>query len=340
MQLEPDSDQLEIIAAATSLLDQQLPMERLHTDAEPAYAVEDGSLRVLAEAGWLGIAAPEEINGAGLSIVEEALLFVEFGRRLISPLSIVSSVGARVAIAAGDNTRAAAIVDGTAGVALATCEAFAESSPDALRGEMRFYGAHNATVAVCDVDGQLYLFDCTGVGDGNLDCLDTFVSMTRPAAIEAPVFARVTDPQIGLCGPVLAAAMMLGLAEAARDMLVEYAKVRHTFGRPIGAYQAVRHPCADMTARCELVKAQLYWAAAAIRDGRPDAGMHTATARTLAQEAARQCADTNIQLHGAMGFTDEIDAHLLLKRTLLLSQWFGSADDRLDIVLKGHLDRD
>ena len=68
--------------------------------------------------------------------------------------------------------------------------------------------------------------------------------------------------------------------------------------------------------------------------------MHVATARTLAQETARKCADTNIQLHGAMGFTDEIDAHLLLKRTLLLSQWFGSADERLDVVLHGRLEQD
>jgi alkylation response protein AidB-like acyl-CoA dehydrogenase len=118
--------------------------------------------------------------------------------------------------------------------------------------------------------------------------------------------------------------MLIGLAEAALHLIVEYAKVRETFGRPIGSYQAVRHPCADMATRVEAARAQLWYAAAALKEGRAEAPVHLNAAKHLANQAAVANADACIQLHGGIGVTDEHDAHLLLKHALLLSRVFGS----------------
>jgi alkylation response protein AidB-like acyl-CoA dehydrogenase len=118
--------------------------------------------------------------------------------------------------------------------------------------------------------------------------------------------------------------MLVGMGEAALDLIVEYAKVRETFGRPIGTYQAVRHTCADMAVRLEAARAQLWYAATAAKEDRADAPVHIDAAKHLANETAMQCVDANIQLHGGIGVTDEHDAHLLLKHCMLLTRLFGS----------------
>jgi alkylation response protein AidB-like acyl-CoA dehydrogenase len=132
--------------------------------------------------------------------------------------------------------------------------------------------------------------------------------------------------------------MLLGLAEAALDMIVEYAKVRETFGKPIGAWQAVRHTCADMAVANEGARAQLWYAATALKEGRGDAQAHLDAAKHLANEAALFATDATIQLHGGIGVTDEHDAHLLMKHAVLLSRLFGSRNALLAGLLHAELE--
>jgi alkylation response protein AidB-like acyl-CoA dehydrogenase len=153
----------------------------------------------------------------------------------------------------------------------------------------------------------------------------------------APLLPRAGDPQIWWHGSLLAAAMLVGQAEGARDMILEYAKFRQTFGRPIGAYQAVRHPIAEMTARAEHARCQTYYASLALGMGRGDAPMQVAAACAISQEAARKNADANIQLHGAVGITSEMNAHLFLKRGIVLSNMFGRKKAALHQVLNDQL---
>jgi alkylation response protein AidB-like acyl-CoA dehydrogenase len=141
--------------------------------------------------------------------------------------------------------------------------------------------------------------------------------------------------QLGQLG---AAAMLVGMAEAALDQIVEYAKLRETFGRKIGSWQAVRHPCADMAVRAEAARSELWYAAAAIKEGRPDAHVHLDAAKHLANLAAHANADTNIQLHGGIGVTDDHHAHLLLKHSMLLSRLFGAKRALLSRLLHARLD--
>jgi alkylation response protein AidB-like acyl-CoA dehydrogenase len=132
--------------------------------------------------------------------------------------------------------------------------------------------------------------------------------------------------------------MQVGIAETALALIVEYAKVRETFGRKIGTYQAVRHACADMALRAEAARCQLWSAAAAVKEERSDAHVHVDAAQHLANRAAVQNADANIQLHGGIGVTTEHPAHVLLKHGLLLTRLFGSKRTLLARLLHAELE--
>jgi alkylation response protein AidB-like acyl-CoA dehydrogenase len=139
-------------------------------------------------------------------------------------------------------------------------------------------------------------------------------------------------------GQLGTAAMLVGIAEASLDQIVDYAKVRETFGKKIGSWQAVRHPCADMAVRLEAARAQLWFAATAMKEGRGDAGVHLDAAKYLANQAALANADTNIQLHGGIGVTDEHHAHLYLKHALVLARLFGGRREVLGRLLHAEVE--
>jgi alkylation response protein AidB-like acyl-CoA dehydrogenase len=117
---------------------------------------------------------------------------------------------------------------------------------------------------------------------------------------------------------------LAGVAEAARDMAVSYAATRVQFGQLIGAFQAVKHACADMAMRAEAAAAQTFYAALLVTAGNADTASDVASARLIAGKAALDNAKANIQVHGGMGFTQECDAHLYLKRAQLFSALNGS----------------
>ncbi|MET8680076.1 acyl-CoA dehydrogenase [Streptomyces sp. NPDC004647] len=120
---------------------------------------------------------------------------------------------------------------------------------------------------------------------------------------------------------LLTAALQLGSAGRTVEMAVRYAGEREQFGQPIGAFQAVKHLCAQMLVRAELARSAVY--AAAVTGNADD----TAVAKLLADEAAVRNARDCLQVHGGMGFTWEADVHLHLKRAWLRAgQWQSAAE--------------
>ncbi|MEV0444268.1 acyl-CoA dehydrogenase family protein [Streptomyces spectabilis] len=107
---------------------------------------------------------------------------------------------------------------------------------------------------------------------------------------------------------LLLAAEQLGSACGTRDLAVQYARERAQFGQPIGAFQAVKHLCAELLVRTEVARAAVYAAAVTGDPG------EVAGAKLLADEAAVRNARDCLQVHGGMGFTWEADVHLHLKR--------------------------
>jgi len=322
MYLAPEGDELEIATAAADFIADALPIARLHQGAGPDMGAD---LRAsLGDMGWFALALPEGSGGSGLSAVEHALFFREVGRQC-GPLDIL--VQALACQCVEDDGLRAALVTGETGVALLL--------PDGDR--RRLIGAANARHGLVVTPEGAALHDLTGATIETRPALDPANSL---AVLADPGEAIVTREGIGVWqfGQVGVAAMLLGLAEAALDMIVEYAKVRETFGKPIGAWQAVRHTCADMAVGNEGARAQLWYAATALKEGRGDAQAHLDAAKHLANEAALFATDSTIQLHGGIGVTDEHDAHLLMKHAALLSRLFGDRNTLLAALLHAQLE--
>jgi alkylation response protein AidB-like acyl-CoA dehydrogenase len=120
--------------------------------------------------------------------------------------------------------------------------------------------------------------------------------------------------QVFLRSAVALAAESTGLAQRALDLSVGYAKDRQQFGRPIGAYQAVSHRCAQMLLETENSRSAVYgaaWAADAEPESLP---LAASMAKAYASDAGGRVPDAAIQVHGGIGFTWEHDLHFFLKR--------------------------
>ena len=131
----------------------------------------------------------------------------------------------------------------------------------------------------------------------------------------------------------LGAAEAVGVMAACTDAAVAYAKERVQFGRTIGTFQAVKHHCADMLVAAELATAAVWDAARGIgRLGRRVRSRRPPWRRSLAFAPAVHNAQMNIQVHGGIGFTWEHDAHLFLRRALVLNALLGSPDDAEDVT--------
>ncbi len=130
----------------------------------------------------------------------------------------------------------------------------------------------------------------------------------------------------------LGAAEAVGIMAACTDAAVAYAKERVQFGRTIGTFQAVKHHCADMLVAAELATAAVWEAARASDDSVDEFDLTAAMAAQLAFGPAVHSAQMNIQVHGGIGFTWEHDAHLFLRRALVLNAVVGSPGDAEDVT--------
>ena len=135
-----------------------------------------------------------------------------------------------------------------------------------------------------------------------------------------PPLSRVLDrATVALC------AEMCGGAQQVLDMTTAYAKIRLTFGKPIGSYQGVKHRAADMLVDVENAKSLTYYAAWAIDEGLAEAPLAVSMAKAYTSDAYRKVAGAGIQLHGGIGFTWEHDLQLYFKRAKASEVAFGDA---------------
>jgi alkylation response protein AidB-like acyl-CoA dehydrogenase len=326
MYLAPDADEVEIANAAADFLAGAMPIARLHatTGAATIADMDAGLRQELGGMGWFALAVPEGTGGSGLSAVEHALFFREVGRQC-GPLDVLAQCLAANMVE--DDALRQDLIAGARGVALLI--------PDGTG--YRLLGSNSADFGLLVTPDSASLHALADVDLAARPALNPANSLSRVESLPAPA-AATGDARIWQFGQLGVAAMQVGIAEAAIELIVEYAKVRETFGRKIGSYQAVRHPCADMAVRAEAARAQLWYAATAMKEARADAGAHLDAAKHLANLAAHGNADTAIQLHGGIGVTDEHDCHLLLKHAMVLSRVFGARRDLLVRLLHARLE--
>ena len=147
-----------------------------------------------------------------------------------------------------------------------------------------------------------------------------------------PVLRRVLD--------IATAALsteMVGTAQKALDIAVEYAKTRVQFGKPIGSFQAVKHKCVDMMVAVENARSLTYYAAWTVDERVAEAQSAVPMAKAYASDMAKNVTSEAIQVHGGIGFTWEHDMHLYHRRALAGEANFGNAPIHRETVAKSLL---
>jgi len=318
---------------------------RLITDSAAAFVTAHGgpanarkrpdpaaAWQAIGELGWFGIDVPESKGGLGLGMQAACIVAKEAGRALLSvPLTPGIAVAPMLAVSDAPPLRAAldALLDGRRFVTLCRELVAQDGVPQALR----FIADADHAQAVMAVHGigesfevRCLVRDAAGVRSETATTIDGGTLMTWHLDVNA---WRAADLVVhGAAGEIawhaaldrlrlLDAAYLCGLASSALAMGVNYLRLRHQFGVPIGSFQALQHRAADLHIQHEATCALLGEAVRAFGSPR----QHWAAAAVIrrAGAVALRVTKENIQFHGAIGFTDEHDAGLYLRRTLVLS---------------------
>jgi alkylation response protein AidB-like acyl-CoA dehydrogenase len=258
----------------------------------------------LVDMGLTALLVPEEQGGLGLGLIDAALIATECGRAcLAEPLVEVAYVTWPWLLSRGE---------------LDDAEAF-------VLGGRTMPQAHAINPYWSD-----------GVGLGETPSVDPLrLLYDNPLGIS-------DDPHLLNLGALMSAAQLIGLAEAMLTQATEYAKIRTQFGQPIGAFQAIKHQLASCAVAIEFARPVVWRAAAAMQDGIESAPVHVSHAKVVATDAAMLTAETAIQVHGAMGYTYEVDLHFWMKRSWALAGAWGSRAFHLkrvdEAVLSGTLE--
>jgi hypothetical protein len=296
----------------------------------------------MAELGWLGIHLPEEHGGAGAGLDELVVVLDEVGRQ-VAPGPFLPTVLASAVIAeCGSEEQRTALVPGLAdgsvvaalglGGSLTLRDGTLDGDGDVVLGG----AAADVLVLRAGDDVVVVRRNAEGLTFGGTKNLDP---SRRSAAVTASsVTVGGADVLPGATRRARALSRTLGAAEAVgvmaacTDAAVAYAKERVQFGRTIGTFQAVKHHCADMLVASELATAAVWDAARASADSIEEFELAAAMAAQLTFAPAVHNAQMNIQVHGGIGFTWEHDAHLFLRRALVLNAVLGSPDDAEDVT--------
>jgi alkylation response protein AidB-like acyl-CoA dehydrogenase len=278
----------------------------------------------LIELGLTGVVAPESAGGLGLSEIDLVLVAEETGRVAL-PEPIVEHAGVAVPLLAE-----LASGSGAARELLAA----------AATGEARVAIAHQRNPFVLAADRATHVVIC---GDESIDLVapeglrltaqPSIDALRHVFSVEASREARTalaTGPAArGAAaralnrGAVFASAQCLGLTERMIELAVEYAKVRTQFGHPIGSYQAIKHHLASVQVRLEFARPVVYAAATRLAGDSLRDAVAASHAKLAATDAAELAARTAVQVHGAMGYSWEVDLHFYMKRAWALSGAWG-----------------
>ncbi|MFJ8556306.1 acyl-CoA dehydrogenase [Streptomyces microflavus] len=313
-----------------------------------APGVRPAHWEALAGQGLTGIHLPEEYGGGGGGLLDLAVVLEEAAHAsLPGPCLATALVGEVVRRAVGPGTgdliRGLASGDRTAALALTSGTLTATPAPGGHRLDgtappvLSAEAADLLLLPAVTPDGERWFLVDAGA-EGLTVRPHRSVDPTRPTAEVRAEAVHVPEQRVLPLDPaldpdlvrdlaaVLLAADACGTAARSLDTAVAHAAVREQFGRPIGAFQAVKHLCADMLVRLEQARA-LTWDAARAADEKPEVrGLTAALAAATAPEAAYSCAKDAIQILGGIGFTWEHDAHLQLRRAVLARQLLGTAD--------------
>ena len=314
---------------------------------EPGFAPD--RLRQVGELGWLGILVPGSAGGLGLGLTELAVLMQHAGRGLVcEPIGLAAISAAALAQGRMPHPMLEHAMTGAALVVPALQESAHGDDPLAprtqatgkdgafrLTGQKMFVcadGAEGFLVSATGRDGPALYYvarnasGCTlattqtveGRKLATLGLSDTPADLIPPHPSSNAVEALYNLALIAL------SAELLGVMEKAHEMTLDYMRIRKQFGKLIGSFQALQHQAVNGYIRIETVRSLVFQIAANNDPYRIDPAL-AAAAKAKASEEALAVTEACIQHHGAIGFTDEHDIGLYLKRAMLLSSLLGNA---------------
>lgn len=342
---------------ARRFIEERAQMPKVRDVMESPEAFDDKLWLEMAGLGWFGLTIDEAYGGAGLGFVDLAVLLEETGRGLLpGPLVSTSLAAAAISEFGGDEQKKRylpSLADGSAIGTLALLEANDTLGPEGvtltatkdsagyrLTGTKTF--VHDAGVATLFVvafraDGEVTLAVVPASADGVTSKTYATIDATKRMGNlkldnvrvpESDVIAGAGKGEAALVrlidlAAVAVTAEMVGAMDRAHEITTGYAKERIQFGAPIGKYQGVKHPLAEMYVDIETSRSLVYYAAWCVSEN-PDAlPVAAARAKAYASEAFTHIGIDVVQLHGAIGFTAEYDIQLYLKRSKWALPAFG-----------------
>ena len=309
MNFELTDDQRAIQRTARDFLASAYPpaeVRRLAYDTPRGFT--DEGWAAICDLGWPALLVPEDHGGLGLGVIELAVVQEELGASLApSPFLSTVAAAAVIADAGSDEQRERwlpALAAGEARGAVATLvdDVGWTAVPDADGADVIVVRENDAWSLVADTSAEA------------VEALDSTRRLWRVRA-EGDLEPLPGEGERAFDVVAVAlAAESVGVARRAMDMAVQYAKEREQFGRPIGAYQAISHACAQMLLEVEGARSTTLYAAWAL-DNEPESGPLAASmAKAYASDAGWRVPAAALQVHGGIGFTWEHDLHLWLKR--------------------------
>jgi alkylation response protein AidB-like acyl-CoA dehydrogenase len=312
MQFRFTGEQVELHDAVNNLLSVRCTPAAVRAAwSAPAGSLDRSTWQALADMGAFDILVPVADGGLGLDWCS-LVLVLEASGRVALPYPFVE----------------------TAAVAAPLLGA-----PSARPGAPMISASLGGTPAVCGDDADLILVDHgdsllmvprAGILGHPLESVDRTRRLLRVDSVDksqvrvvaegpAAVEAALDSAALGT------AAQLLGLAQTMLDMTVAYVRERHQFGVPIASFQAVKHRLADALMELSFARPVVYRAAWSMAVTDAGASGHVAMAKAMASDAAELIGRDALQCHGAMGYSDDYDLHLYLKRTWALARAFGSS---------------
>jgi len=350
-----------------AFLEKEAPLRRVRELHAAGTSFEPAWWRRAAELGWTGLLVPEELGGGCVSesgLADLAMVAEQLGKTVApGPLFPVSVVLAALVGCADRRAHAATIESLMSGETVASWavsepgQGWAPLNPQVTatqtdsgyridgtkdRVEAGSQSSVLLVVARCgptasDIGQFLVPTDAPGVTITTQQSVDLVkqyarvhldgVIVDRSAAVgTAAETAALVDRQSQIA-QVLQCAEVVGILQTVFDFTVQWALDRHTFGRPLASYQALKHKFADMKLWLEACRATTAAAVTDVAAGSPAAGFSASVAKSYVGEMAGQIVQACVQMHGGIGVTWEHDLHLYLRRVTLYRSMFGTPEE-------------
>jgi alkylation response protein AidB-like acyl-CoA dehydrogenase len=350
-----------------AFLQKEAPLSRVRELHAAGESFDSAWWRRAAELGWTALLVPEDLGGGSVSgsgVEDLAMVAEQLGKTVApGPLYPVSVVLAALVDCVDPQSHAATIESLVAGETVASWAvsepgrgwAPLDPSVTATQTDTGFRidgtkdrveaGAQSGVllvVARCgpnasEVRQFLVPTDAPGVRiepQQSVDLVKQYarvhfdgVVVERSAAVgSAAETARLIDRQSQLA-QVLQCAEVVGIVQTVFDFTVQWALDRHTFGRPLASYQALKHGFADMKLWLEACRATTGAAVADVAARSPEAGLSASIAKSYVGEMAGRIVQACVQMHGGIGVTWEHDLHLYLRRVTLYRSMFGTPEE-------------